>query len=114
MVHGLDAFFGAIAVAAFWIRLAKLTIAHRRAKEYVCACVDGDCRFGVNDGADAHIGDVLDAPHRHSFVSDASADFCKRTGLYIANTIHRLVAPGQYQGSFFTRLIPVISTFILI
>ena len=79
----------------------SLFILHRRPNERVFACVDGNCRVCFDDATGGLIGTILDAPMRHSFVSEAMVGFCKAAGLMVANTFSRVVKEGCDQGSLF-------------
>ena len=79
VIHGLGSSYGQAAVDASWKRLAGMISQHRRHGERFFLCVDGNCRIGDGAEAEGVVGNALDAPRSHGFVSRALVSFCKET-----------------------------------
>ena len=88
-------------VSKYWSDAYDDLCAVRGANDCVIAMVDANCRLGLREEDDVSLGDFLDPPNTHNFVSDAFAFVCRRSQLAVTGTFsHNRSGKGPV-GSFY-------------
>ena len=104
-IHGMDRDHGEAEVCEFCEDQVDRVRSVRRKGDRLIILVDGNCRVCSNDGHDdSIIGNSLDPPTRHTFVSDAFVGFCRKVGLMIPVTFAELDGGSREAGSLYSSI----------
>ena len=104
-LHGLDRDYGQECVGNFWCDTGGILHKCIKPGDRVIACVDAKCRITErNGGGDTIVGGVLDAPSKHTFVTDSFTKFCRGQKLKIENTFDYFLEHGADDATLHTSL----------